>query len=202
MFLIILSEIISSCHSRRYNGKNTELEVGSWLVGFHSCLLTPTHSGPQFPYLWKKETGSGNFLSFFHILGCKESLSSHLISQSWSKISFPSVSPFLCFSSSLARLWFWIKEQSTLKVLKFQNHLFTRKDLCHWISNNDRSGFKKHSLHYNLFPKGSKRQTSPSKTYIVGKGGAELSSVENICQNIWLIARSPLLESFLNNNNV
>ena len=70
-----------------------------------------------------------------------------------------------------------------LKVFKFQNHLFMRKDLCHWISNNDRSGFKKRSLHYNLFPKGSKRQTSPSKTYIFGKGGAELSSVENICQN-------------------
>lgn len=71
-----------------------------------------------------------------------------------------------------------------LKILKFQSHLFTRKDLCHWILNNDRSGFKKHSLLYNLFPKGSERKTSPSKTYIFGEGGAELASVENICQNM------------------
>lgn len=71
-----------------------------------------------------------------------------------------------------------------LKALEFQNHLFTREDLCHWISNNGRSGFKKHSLHYNLFPKGFERKASPSKTYIFEKGGAELSSVENISQNL------------------
>lgn len=70
-----------------------------------------------------------------------------------------------------------------LEVLKFQNHLFTRKKPLPLDFKHDRSCFRKYSPHYNLFPKGSVRKTSP-KTYIFGKGGAELSSVENICQNI------------------
>lgn len=37
------------------NGKNAQLEVEPWLVGFHSWLFTPIFFGPQFPYLWNKD---------------------------------------------------------------------------------------------------------------------------------------------------
>lgn len=61
-----------------------------------------------------------------------------------------------------------MKEQTMLKVESLKITYLPekkKKKLLPLDFKHDRSCFKKHSLHYNLFPKGSVRKTSPKNLH-------------------------------------